>query len=286
MGQYGVFYQNTSWEDIAKSTGVPLLASAPIDKEPAEKALAHVLKHHGRFVFHDPNEFKMYPHWASTQALQRTICIRETGLRHVLHGGVFIPHPYVRVCKDAPGRMRVRHAVSISRISAVKHSDWIIAANDGLPERTRVEMMGEVNRFWWKFNVQKKYPGLEAPANAGFARRHGEAARICMPFQYMVDLTIFKADGGGSQYALLEAMDAGAVPVMTEDWCSYPGPAKKFGFQVRDAAHLKKFLVKSVNSNELSLRTHAYRLANYNYIDRVHNPLKVAAAYTQALGLT
>lgn len=286
MGEYGVFYQNMAWEDIDRLDGVPLLASAPVDETFAAKAARHVLLNDGKFVFHDPNEFNLYPHWKFKGTRENVICIRETGLQH-MPTGTFIPHPYVRVCKNAPNRKRPRHAVSIARISAVKKSDWIIDANEGLPEKLRVEMVGEVNRFWWKFNVQKKHPGLEPPANAGFARRHGEAARICMPFKYMVDLTIFKEDGGGSQYALLEAMDAGAVPVMTKDWCRWPGPAKDFGFQVGDASHLKKFLIQSQKEVcELSVRAQAFRQANYTYLDRVHNPASVAAAYTKALGIT
>jgi hypothetical protein len=286
MGEYGVFYQNMAWPDVNRLDGVPLLAAAPTDETFAVLASRYVLLNDGKFVFHDPNEFSLYPHWKFAGTKENTICIRETGLAH-MPKGEFIPHPYVRVCKDAPLKKRPRHAVSVARISAVKKSDWIIGVNQTLPEKLRVEMVGEVNRFWWKFNVQKRFPGLEPPTNAGFARRHGEAARICMPFNYMVDLTVFKDDGGGSQYALLEAMDAGAVPVMTKEWCRWPGPARDFGFQVSDESHLKKFLIMSAGGKgELSAKTQAFRQANYTYLDRVHNPISVAAAYTKALGIT
>lgn len=284
MGEYGVFYQNVSLDDLRRSNGVPLLASAPTDPDVASKVADVVLQKDGKFVFHDPNEFRIYPHWNIDGVRERVICIRQQGLNHL--PGVFIPHPYVRHDRNAPQRSRPRLAVSIARTSAVKNSHWILEANMHLKEPERVELCGDVNRMWWNFNVSKKYPDYPYPATAGFPRRFGAAVDICKPFQIMVDLTIFKDDGGGTQYSLLEAMDAGAVPVMTKDWCSYPGPARDFGFRVDDAAQLMTLLRTAASGvRTFDQRIAMYRRANYNYIDRVHNPDSISEAYVAALGV-
>lgn len=280
MSEYGVYYRNMAWEDIERSTGIPLLASAPTDEDAAKKVCEHVLLNDGKFVFHDPNEFKIYPHWRLyPESKKNCICIRETGLDHVQ--GVFIPHPFVRTCANSPLKKQ-KLAVSIARTSPVKNSMWIIEANHSLPPAKQITMLGEVNRMWWKFNVLSKYPDEPMPAGAGFARTWGAPAAQCLPFQLMVDMTIFKKDGGGTQYSILEAMDAGAVPVLTKNWCSYPGPADKFGFQVEDAEDLHYFMYEGVD--KVQRWTNTYRAQNYNYLDRVHAPPLISAAYKEALG--
>lgn len=284
IGSFGVFYQNVSFEDAQKVRGVWLLASAPTNKEKAEQAVVLVHKSNGAFVFHDPNELGMYPHWELADR-SRVVCIRETGLT-TMPGGLFVPHPYVRVMGAAAGLPSPRkHAVSIARTSAVKNSHWILEANETLPAKLKVELFGEVNRFWWNFNVKPKHPEWAMPKAAGFPRLYGEAVRICAGFNYMVDMTIFKNDGGGTQYSLLEAMDAGTVPIMSSAWCAYPGIAKTLGFPVHNAAHLRDFLVELTKYPALRQQTEKFRQQNYNVLGSVHDPKRVAAAYTKHLGV-
>lgn len=198
LGSYGVSYQNVAFADAVKGKGTWLLASAPTDPERAAQAV-ELLGTKGFYTFHDPNEFRIYPHWNLCDR-KNVICIRETGLAS-MPDGVFIPHPYVRVLSNR-FEYRTSHAVSIARTSAVKNSDWILEANTRLPPRLRVELRGELNRMWWKFNVESKHPEWKKPENTGFVREHGVAAMICSQYNYMVDLTIFGNDGGGTQYSL------------------------------------------------------------------------------------
>lgn len=286
MGEFGVYYQNMSWDDLHRQDGVPLLASAPTDVDDAERVHTLVMEGEGKFVFHDPNEFGIYPHWKLDGALHNTICIREVGLEHV-KSGYFIPHPYVRVAVNSDVT-RNRMALSIARTSAVKNSHWILEANDRLPEQRRVVLYGEVNRMWWNFNVRKKWPDRPIPETAKFPRTYGTAVKLCTQYHLMVDLTIFKNDGGGTQYSFLEAMDGGAVPVMTKDWCSYPGPARNFGFQVENAEELYELLASYGKGaprghNKQVTAAHEYRQANYAYIAREHNPVSVAKQYCEVL---
>lgn len=286
LGDYGVMYQNVTFEDLQRSDGVPLLASSPTDKELAEQVVAHVLERNGRFVFHDPNEFRIYPHWDNPKVHGKVICIREAGLEH-MPLGEFIPHPYVCLEGHSPATRykKTKHAVSIARTSAVKNSHWILEANTKLPPPLRVELKGEVNRMWWNFNVKPKHPEWPYPEAAGFPRQWGQPVRECIDYNYMVDLTIFKEDGGGSQYSFLEAMEAGAVPILTKDWCSYPGPAKGYGYQVGGAEELAELLDMLHTSRKLSHQSTAYREANLHYLQAVHSPGVVGPQYAKALGV-
>lgn len=281
IGNYGVHYQNVSIEDASAGLGVWLLASAPTDRQLAAYAVHLVERSKGAYVFHDPNEFGMYPHW-ETADQSRVICIRETGLDSMPQGK-FIPHPYLRMLEDDYGP-RPCHAISIARISGVKNSLWILEANQVLDDDKRVNLAGSLNRFWWNFNVKPKYPKWPMPEGKGFPRLADAAARACVGYNYMVDLTIFKNDGGGTQYSFLEAMDAGAVPVMTTDWCSYKGVAGKLGFQVHDRDDLVKFLAD--DSSGIARETKAYRKHNYSYLQTTHSPVDTALAYKRYLGVT
>lgn len=299
IGSFGVYYQNVSFADASELRNEPfLLAAAPTDEVKAAQAVQLITERGGAYVFHDPNELRLYPHWAMVER-PRIITVREQGKLWLAGkagsgplGGVpsknvtFIPHPYLRTRANdvRTGAVR-RHAVSVARTSAVKNTHWVFEANEKLPEALRVDLRGEVNRMWWNFNVKQKYPHTPYPDKAGFPREWGAAAKICADFNYMVDLTIFKDDGGGSQYSLLEAMDAGAVPIMTTDWCSYPGPASGFGFKVDGSAALLQLLADSATDEDLRKKTHQYRQSNYSYLDRVHKPELVAAAYTKSLGV-
>lgn len=279
IGNFGVMYQNVAFDDARKAQGPFLLASSPTDNEISQQCAHLVEVSNGAYVFHDPNEFRIYPHWQFTGTEFKVICIREQGLK-TMQNGMFIPHPYVRLNPTTPAKRQL--AVSIARTSAVKNSDWILEANQKLSVFKQVVLKGEVNRMWWNFNVKPKHPEWPYPAEAGFARDYGAAVNICTLYDLMVDLTIFKNDGGGTQYSFLEAMDAGAVPVMTEDWCSYPGRARDFGFSVADSAALFKLLK---HADKLKPEIQDHREANYTYLASVHNPHTIAAQYAVALAL-
>lgn len=279
LGSYGVHYRNMTYADAAKMEGPWLLATAPTDGVRATECVRLVEASRGAYVFHDPNEFGMYPHWLhATFEHSKVICIRTTGLQHV-PAGVHIPHPYAR---QHPDWQRRKLACSVARTSAVKHTDWILIANARLPASKRVDLHGAVNRLWWKYSVEPKFPGVVVPPMAGFDRTLQASPNICAQYALMVDLTIFKQDGGGTQYSLLEAMDAGTVPVMTNVWCSYDGPAKDLGFQVSNSGQLTSLLDR-VDTDNVQLAE--YRAHNDDYIDRVHDPKKTAAAYCNVLGV-
>lgn len=272
LGNFGVVYQIISM-DVAKTLDGPILLTASNPKQDENDWVELGRMKNVWATFHDPNEFKLYPHWKHFDG-RRIICIRETGKQSVPLAK-FIPHPYMRVMNNAPSSpVKNKLAVSIARTSSVKNSQWILQANRGLPKKHKIELLGEVNRLWWHTYLKKHYP--EFIPHATYPRDWGAGVRLCARAQYMVDLTIFPNDGGGTQYTMLEAIDAGAVPVMTTDWCSYAGPAKRLCFQVRDANDLKEFMQRGLDPA-------IQRAKNYRYIDQVHNPAKIRQLYKDTL---
>jgi hypothetical protein len=274
MGSYGVHYQILSFDDLMSLPGALLYAAADPDmKEEHSKALAKRRKTWA--TFHDPNEFGLYPHWEYWNP-RRVICVRETGLAHYRRG-VFIPHPYLRKFSNAP-ESKPYLGLSIARTSSIKNSHWIIEANRELRDEVgTIALRGALNRVWWR-GAQQKYGKDVDIKQLGYPRTFGAEADLCRGHKFMVDLTVFKQDGGGTQYTLLAAMDAGAVPVMSRDWCSYTGPARTFGPSVDGVPQLVHLLRqwRKVQLNQLRGR-------NYRYLDSVHAPARIGRLYIEAL---
>jgi hypothetical protein len=97
----------------------------------------------------------------------------------------------------------------------------------------------------------------------------------------MFDMSIFNGDGGGTQYSTLEAMDGGAVPVITKEWASYPGPAKDFSIVVDGSEHLIHYFAHRFSYDLLT----GMRATNSRFLDTVHHPLNVGQQYKDILGL-
>jgi hypothetical protein len=229
-------------------------------------------------VFHDPNEFKIYQHWKDSDG-EKVICIRETGLRYFPKGR-FIPHPYVRRYENRHPGLHPHLACSVARVSSVKNAHWIMAANERLPLERCVILYGEPNRQWfWSSSLVEKYPSLNDTLRGPFEKYFHADAELCRCAKYSVDLTIFKGDGGGTQYSFLAAMDAGSVPVISADWASYPGPAAMFGLTIKNEDDLYEFL--SHDEDERDRRKFVEQ--NWRFLDKVHNPTKIAAEYLKLL---
>jgi Fe-S-cluster formation regulator IscX/YfhJ len=144
------------------------------------------------------------------------------------------------------------------------------------PERQCV-FHGEWNRMWYAHTVRKKYPHVQLTKS--YPRMDGHAVELCRTARYMVDLTKFDNDGGGTQYSFLEAMDGGAVPVMSAAWVSYPGAAMRFGPAVRTARDLAALLAKPVDEEKLAKQ----RERNEHYLRTVHDPKTICEQYLHTL---
>jgi len=205
---YGLHYRNLSRDDaIAIARRQPSIIVA-VQKNYNEIACG-LIAHGAKVVLHDPTELsaglagaRLTDPWVIRKAVQRRV-----------PGSVFIRHPYVR--RPAPAKTpKKRGAVSISRIDFDKHTDMILDANR---LGAKIDIRGFENRLYTKFKIMPNYPEWEQSV-VHYPRGIDTAYELLLGAKFMVDMSVIKGDGGGTQYTFLEAWDAGAVPVINERW--------------------------------------------------------------------
>lgn len=163
-------------------------------------------------VLHDSNEVVVH---AASLTL-RCVCVRQATLKLVPRGQ-FVPHPYVR---QAPATSADRgRTCSLARVAVTKRTDIVLDANR---LRThRIDIIG-MEDGPYAAQLRRRYPEMRA-ARAPFPFSFDAPVRALAPYAFNVDMSYFSEDGGGTQYAQLEAMDAGVVNVMHADWFRYGG---------------------------------------------------------------
>ncbi|TXH54320.1 MAG: hypothetical protein E6Q97_11220 [Desulfurellales bacterium] len=203
---YGLTYRNISASDAMELADVLIAAVAKQQAGVAEALIGNGAK----VVLHDPTELKA---GLAGVAVERPWVIRKAVAAQVPNS-VFIRHPYVRHPQPAKPPKK-QGAISISRIDFDKHTELILDANRLGAD---VEIRGFENRLYTKFKILPSYP--EWTQSIAHYDRHDPAAafKLLLPRKFMVDMSLIKGDGGGTQYTFLEAWDAGAVPVIQIDW--------------------------------------------------------------------
>jgi hypothetical protein len=191
-----------------------------------------------RTVIHDPNEFTIYNHLGKAEKLPtRPICIRPT-MKRFYPDAQFIPHPFMAVPGSAWSDVRRKKlAGSTARIASVKRPRLLLDANMKLPKAKRVELRGAEYRMF-TYNLQKKYPPeifKQCGGTFQFPMTFEAPVRVAAEYQMNFDMTLFPDDGGGTQYAQMEAMNAGTINVMHEDWWRFD---KEFKGEMRPGKHV------------------------------------------------
>jgi hypothetical protein len=276
----GVTYRKVSTEDALRIVrNNPSLMTAPcnskyLDFDPG--IIGKLINAGMRCVVHDPNEFEIYDHLNSK--VVAPIMIRPT-MKRYFKDGVFIPHPYVKHFEELPPAKRKHLAVSVARVTFVKRTEIILAANKLLPKRDQVVLCGGENRLFTKHKVMKLFPEYKQ-GNTGFPMGWGTAAEECAKGKFAVDMTYFPNDGGGSQYSFMEAWDAGAVNIIPHDWLRYPGEMKN-GINciaVGGARELAKALKEGRTKDVAHLVEAGRRM-----LETHHDPVRIAWMYKQEL---
>jgi hypothetical protein len=191
---------------------------------------------------HDPTELK--EPFASALPAATTVVIRESMLAHV-PGARFILHPYAPRGQQGDKK---KLACAISRIDHDKNTAIIATANRTAKEP--VELYGAVNRIYAHFTLDAKHPGWERHYIASpSANSLWACQKIACGYKKMVDLSVIKKDGQGTQYTFLEAVDAGCSLILHEEW-SPTGLLAELSRTVRDADGLLRELPADVKLNK------------------------------------
>jgi len=238
-----------------------------------------------RTVIHDPNEFTIYDHLGKvTKLATRPICIRPT-IRHFYKDAVWIPHPYMRA-GPFPEIRRRNEAISIARIASVKRPRIVLEANRMLEPQYRVKLLGAEFRMYTK-QLEAKYGDVFQQSGKTFQypMTFDAPVRLAAAATVNVDMTWFPDDGGGTQYAQMEAMDAGCVNIMHYDWFRYNGELRKWRHVIPVNGPSELAFNVSAILNGLPLRRssigeivhHGYRLL------REHDPKLVGQMYIEEM---
>lgn len=209
---YGVQYQNRAPSDLPKGrlliTAIDKTYYEYLDKLPDDTYI----------VIHDPTEVSGKGKEPVLRNLPRfrVVTIRESvkkflkdnfniKSRFIIHP--FYEYPYTKNKKPAA-------AVSISRVDFDKHTDIILKANRRLDDP--IDIYGAINRQYVFFKLNDL--GFKKYYKGGFGKSFEELGKILEDAKYVVDMSVIKNDGGGSQYTFLEAMYERCALVINKKW--------------------------------------------------------------------
>ncbi len=267
---YGVKYQNRSENDLPDGK---ILITA------VDKTCYDSLKKfpNGTYiVIHDPTEVTNKSTQPLVDELKRfkIITIRESVQKYLKEklnlSSLFLRHPFFEYKFEKESNPK--DAVSISRIDFDKHTDIILRANKEL--NNPIQIYGAHNRLYVfhklkNMNFQKYYKGA-------FEKSFEELSDILKNAKYVVDMSIIKNDGGGTQYTFLEAIYQKSALIINEKWVegfNTPFQAGKNCFVVKDSNDLVSLLES--NPSVEKINKEAYKIIEphikMNWLKEIQN---------------
>jgi glycosyltransferase involved in cell wall biosynthesis len=208
---YGVEYQNRAPNDLPKGriliTAIDKTYYEFLDKMPDGTMI----------VIHDPTEVSGKGKEPVLKALARfkVITIRESVKKFLKDQfGIkskFVVHPFYEYPIT---KQKAIDAVSISRIDFDKHTDIILKANKSLKDP--IDIYGAINRQYVFFKLNDL--GFKRYYKGPFEKSFEDLDEILSEAKYVVDMSVIKNDGGGSQYTFLEAMYQGCALIINAKW--------------------------------------------------------------------
>jgi glycosyltransferase involved in cell wall biosynthesis len=132
---------------------------------------------------------------------------------------LFLYHPFYPYSVDSKTHKRKKAAVSISRISFEKNTDIIIKANNLLSRREDlIKLYGCASRMYVHLSLGR-YNGDFGKYYCGiFDKSFSAISNLLAGVKFVVDLSVLKQDGGGTQYTFLEAIHNDCALILHRKW--------------------------------------------------------------------
>ena len=224
-------YRNKSIGEIIKLDNILITA---VDKHYWE--YLHLFPKDTEIIIHDPTECKKSK--SNNPLVQTTdhndnplldhfkvITIRESVQEYLMNQfsvkSLFMPHPFFSY--KIPKIEGVGYkCVSIARIDFDKHTDILLKANQLMKNKSdHIYLFGAENRLYVhhklkELNIQEYWKG-KFPKNLSPVY---DGKSILKDAKYMIDMSIIKGDGGGTQYTFLEAIYHDTVLILHKEWIS------------------------------------------------------------------
>ena len=262
---YECKYRNQSIGEIIKLDNILITA---VDKHYWE--YLHLFPPSTEIIIHDPTECKKSknknPLVQSTDHNEKpllehfkVITIRESVQEYLMNQfnvkSLFMPHPFFSYKIPKIDGLGYK-CVSIARIDFDKNTDILLKANQLLENKSdHIYLFGAENRLYVhhklkELNIQEYWKG-KFPKNLSPVY---EDKSILKDAKYMIDMSIIKGDGGGTQYTFLEAIHHDCVLVLHNDWIN-KGELFQSGVNcigVSTAEELAEFIKNDLPSSKYS----------------------------------
>jgi len=263
---YECQYQNINIGEIIKLNNIVITA---IDKHYYE--YLYLFPKDTKVIIHDPTECKVNkknpnPLVQTTDKNEnillnhfKIITIREKVQEYLMNTfnvkSQFMPHPFYSY--DLPKCNGLGYEyVSISRIDFDKNTDIILKCNSLLKDpKKHIYIFGAENRLYVHHKLKSlnfsdywkgKFPKNLSPT-------YNECS-ILKDAKYMIDMSIIKGDGGGTQYTFLEAIYHDTLLILNNDWIN-AGTTFKSGYNcigVSTPEELAQFIKKGLTDKEFN----------------------------------
>ena len=205
---YDIRYQNITIDELIK---LPNLLITCIDKNYYEY-LPKITN--ATIVIHDPTELKA----PVLECLKRfkIITIRKT-VSQLLKSqykldNKFMYHPLYQFPKIGGEKVKAK-AVSLSRVDFDKHTDIIVKANDSGCE---IDIYGSMNELYVYHKLRET--DFRNYYKGRFDKTFEAINEILADCKYVIDMSVIKGDGGGSQYTFLEAIYMDCCLILNKKW--------------------------------------------------------------------
>ncbi len=227
---YGVEYHNYRIDELLQKRKLVITA---IDKHYWK--YLHLFPKGTILVIHDPTELKVSKK-EQNPLIQyinhfKIVTIRKTVKDYIKEtfnvDCEFIPHPFYDYPKTK--ERSDYHSLSISRIDFDKHTDLILKANELIKDNDKkIQIFGAENRLYVHhklkdLNFEKFWKG-KYPKSLPLKYNDKDLLNNC---KFVVDMSIIKGDGGGTQYTFLEAIYHGCALILHHEWVSKGDTFKK-----------------------------------------------------------
>tara|TARA_B110000967_G_C18856293_1_gene547418 strand:- start:227 stop:1171 length:945 start_codon:yes stop_codon:yes gene_type:complete len=262
---YGVFYQNISIEDAIELSNILITA---IDKNYYH--YLNKLSPKTTLVIHDPTEVKGKSCQPVIDVLDTfDIITIRTSVKEFIKTkynitSKFKPHPFF----EYPIKQSTKRTgcVSISRVDFDKHTEVTLKANKLLPKKLKIDIYGAKNDRYVYFKLKKEDLDFEKHYKGTFKKSFADLDAILGDKLFVIDLSVIKNDGGGSQYTFLEAIYQGCVLILNKQWLAAKGNIFEEGVNclvVEDEYDIEKLLKKQHTMKTLSnIKNNAKLLLN------------------------
>ena len=220
---YNVQYKNISIDEIVKKDNIIITA---LDKHYYE--YLHKFPDSTKIIIHDPNDFKSKEVISFLNRVN-VITIRETVQQNLLNNhniqSEFKYHPFFEYNKKTYTNNVNDKCISINRIDFDKNTHVILKANNYInDDNKKVQIYGKENRLYVEFTINKKL-GIKDDFIKYWKGRFAKTLPISYEdrdilnnCKYVVDLSVIKGDGGGTQYTFLEAIYQDCILILHKEW--------------------------------------------------------------------